>query len=134
MIQGINHINLAVRDLEKSFTFYKEIMGFVPLCRWPEGAYFLAGDLWFCLSLDSGGISAKGYNHYSFTISSEEFQAFSEKMKKHEVKFWKENRSEGNSIYVLDPDAHQLEVHVGDWKTRMATMKINPWPNAEFFV
>ncbi|MBW4636417.1 MAG: VOC family protein [Iphinoe sp. HA4291-MV1] len=28
MITGINHINLSVKNLEESFQFYKEVLGF----------------------------------------------------------------------------------------------------------
>lgn len=53
MISGINHITIAVKNLEESFSFYKNVLGFQPLMRHSKGAYFLAGDLWFCLDLDS---------------------------------------------------------------------------------
>lgn len=52
MITGMNHITLAVTDIEKSFHFYQDILGLKPLCRWDKGAYFLAGDFWFCLNVD----------------------------------------------------------------------------------
>ena len=31
IIKGLNHITLAVSDLETSFTFYKEALGYQPL-------------------------------------------------------------------------------------------------------
>jgi hypothetical protein len=58
-------------------------------------------------------------------------------MKKHmvenNVKEWQKNRSEGNSIYILDPDGHKLEVHVGSLKSRLKTMTNEDFPNLEFF-
>ncbi len=56
MINGINHINIAVSDIEKSFLFYKDILGFKPLCKSEGSAYFLAGDLWFSLDLDRSSL------------------------------------------------------------------------------
>lgn len=35
MITGINHINISVQDIDISFKFYKEIMGFKPLLLFP---------------------------------------------------------------------------------------------------
>jgi len=32
MITGINHITLAVKDIEESFKFYQEILGFKAFC------------------------------------------------------------------------------------------------------
>ena len=44
MINGINHINISVADIERSFLFYKDILGFKPLCKSEGSAYFLAGN------------------------------------------------------------------------------------------
>ena len=41
MITGINHIMLAIADVERSFTFYTTILGFRPIAKWPKGAYFV---------------------------------------------------------------------------------------------
>ncbi len=47
MIQGLNHITLAISDLDKSFEFYTEILGFKPLAkRKNKSAYLLAGEIW----------------------------------------------------------------------------------------
>lgn len=59
MIKGINQINIAVSHIERSFLFYKDILGFKPLCKSEGSAYFLAGNpndplcFWFSLDLDS---------------------------------------------------------------------------------
>ena len=59
MITGLNHITLAVKDIEESFSFYRTVMGFIPLCKWEGSAYFLVGNpdqpgcLWFCLDRDA---------------------------------------------------------------------------------
>jgi len=40
MIISMNHLTLAVRDIEKSFIFYKNILKLKPIVRWDKGAYF----------------------------------------------------------------------------------------------
>lgn len=49
---------------------------------------------------------------------------------------FKENASPGESLYFLDPDGHKLEIHIGNWKTRIAAKKAHPgnWKNVEWFV
>ena len=44
MINGINHITLAVKDVEKSFEFYKDILSLKPVVKCKNGAYLTAGD------------------------------------------------------------------------------------------
>lgn len=48
-VTGVNHITFAVSDLEKSFDFYTDVLGFSPTVRWSNGAYLRAGNLWLAL-------------------------------------------------------------------------------------
>ncbi|MBL7671441.1 MAG: GNAT family N-acetyltransferase [Bdellovibrionaceae bacterium] len=136
MITGLNHITIAVKDLERSFQFYKEILEFKPLIRHSQGAYFLAGDFWFCMDLDSRTRAAPlpEYTHFAFSVSSENFENLSAQIKKSGAKIWKENVSEGDSLYFMDPDGHKLEIHVGSWKTRIESIMKRPWSDSiEYF-
>lgn len=45
-----------------------------------------------------------------------------------------ERTSEGNSLYLLDPDGYKLELHVGHWQSRLAAVKEAPYEGMEFFV
>jgi hypothetical protein len=49
---------------------------------------------------------------------------------------FKENTFPDDSLYFLDLDGHKLEIHVGDWRTRVIAKKANPgdWENVQFFV
>lgn len=129
MISGINHITIAVRNLEESFSFYKDILGFQPLMRHSKGAYFLAGNFWVCLDLDptTRKEPLPEYTHFAFSIDEKDFNSMNERLLKADVKKWKENVSEGDSLYFLDPNGHKLEIHVGDWKSRIESIKKNPW-------
>ncbi len=125
MIKGINHITISVQNLEESFSFYKDVLGFKPLVRHSRGAYFLAGDFWFCLDFDRQipKVELPAYTHFAFTVDHNDFVNASEKVRSSGAKIWKENRSEGDSIYFLDPNGYQLELHVGNWQSRIESMK-----------
>lgn len=53
MLTGLNHLTLAVTDVDRSLDFYRDLLGFVPHARWQSGAYLSLGELWLCLSLDA---------------------------------------------------------------------------------
>ena len=136
MITGVNHITLAVRDVDRSYHFYVETLGSRPLARWSKGAYLLVGDLWLCLTLDERTRSSPlpEYSHIAFNVPAALFEDAAERIRALGARIWKDNESEGSSLYFLDPDGHKLEIHIGDWQTRLAAMKEDPWePNIEFF-
>lgn len=137
MISEINHLTLAVSDIDRSFSFYHNILGFKPLCRWHAGAYFMVGELWLCLSLDQDTLTNKhsDYTHYAFSIKQEDYQYWYERLNKAGCILFKENNSEGDSLYFLDPDGHKLELHIGNWQSRLLAKRQNQggWRDVEFF-
>jgi catechol 2,3-dioxygenase-like lactoylglutathione lyase family enzyme len=136
MITGVNHITLSVRDIDRSFGFYVEALSAKPLARWRTGAYLLAGDLWLCLTLDERTRPAAlpEYSHIAFNVPDAAFNDIAERIRSSGATIWQANRSEGPSLYFLDPDGHKLEIHAGDWRTRLAAMKREPWEdNIEYF-
>jgi len=132
LLTGLNHITIAVKDLNTSFEFYVKLLGMTPHAKWLKGAYLTLGDLWFCLNVDTP-VPAKDYSHISFTIKEKNFDTIKNSFIKYGVKEWQKNKSEGNSLYILDPDGHKLEIHVGNLQSRLKTMKNEKFPNLEFF-
>lgn len=136
MITGINHITITTNDVNKSFDFYANTLGFKPLCRWDKGAYFLVGNTWFCINYDENTAPTKDYTHIAFDVTQDDYENIKSKIIASNVLIFKDNVSEGDSLYFCDPDGHKLEIHVGSWQTRIATKKHNlgNWQNVEFFV
>src|SRR2546430_866870 len=70
-ITGLNHLTMAVSDLDRSVAFYSELLGFSLRMRGPSSAYLEAGTLWLALVLDAevrrGPLSE--YSHAAFSIS-----------------------------------------------------------------
>jgi catechol 2,3-dioxygenase-like lactoylglutathione lyase family enzyme len=135
MLTGLNHLTLAVADLERSFAFYKDLLGFKPAALWNTGAYLSLGELWLCLSLDTrrAARQAPDYTHYAFDIAQDAFDAFRARLLAEGVAEWRSNRSEGDSFYFLDPDGHQLEVHAGTLASRLAACRGAPYAGMRFF-
>ena len=123
-VRGINHITLAVGDLDRAVDFYQNVLGLDLRKRWDNGAYLEAGEFWVCLSPDEAARSAPhaDYTHLAFDVAAEDFDAMVARLRDASSPCWKENRSEGRSHYFLDPDGHKLEIHVGTLRTRLAAM------------
>jgi catechol 2,3-dioxygenase-like lactoylglutathione lyase family enzyme len=134
-VSGINHITLAVSDLGRSFAFYCDLLGCRPIATWDRGAYIAAGDTWLCLTLDNKLEGPRpDYTHLAFNVSASEFESFSSTIKASGAKVWQENTSEGPSLYFLDPDGHRLEIHNGDWQSRLASWATKPPSGFKSFV
>ena len=126
MITGLNHLTLAVADVERSFEFYATLLGCRPEARWDRGAYLSAGGLWLCLSLDAVR-PAGDYTHVAFGVSPGTFDEAVARLVAAGVVSWKDNASEGASFYFLDPDGHKLELHDGDLASRLAAVDRVPY-------
>jgi len=145
MITGLNHITLSVCDLEQSLLFYKNLLGADAKVKWRQGAYLELGGVWLCLSFKSS-LNARGtqliekrktfnghdYSHIAWSVSQEHFQIVVKRLKAEGVVEWQANRSEGESFYFLDPDDHRLELHVGDLKSRLASLQKQPYEDCEW--
>ncbi|MGI9482932.1 MAG: VOC family protein [Hyphomicrobiales bacterium] len=120
-IKGLNHITLAVGDLSRAVRFYVDGLDFVLRKQWAGGAYLEAGDIWLCLSVDDHAqlTPREDYTHLAFDTSLEEFEGLVKRVLSAGGRKWKENKSEGESFYFLDPDGHKLEIHVRSLKTRL---------------
>jgi catechol 2,3-dioxygenase-like lactoylglutathione lyase family enzyme len=75
MLTGLNHITIAVSDLERSLAFYIKAIGFKGHVKWKRGAYLSLGDLWLCLSVDKPD-EKHDYTHIAFTVSQQNFTDF----------------------------------------------------------
>lgn len=135
MISALNHITLSVSDLETSFAFYAETLGFRPRAKWARGAYLSAGELWLCLTLDrqcrSGPLAE--YTHIAFTVDGARFAAHAAALEACGVTPWQQNSSEGDSLYFLDPDGHKLEIHAGSLASRLASLRVAPYDGLTLF-
>ncbi|MDK1289377.1 VOC family protein [Pseudoalteromonas umbrosa] len=130
MITGVNHITLSVSDLILSIEFYR-LLGAKAHVRWENGASLSLGDLWLCLSLCDipySPLSTKGdYTHIALNVDRVELTNFRRNISELNIKTWQENRSEGESLYILDPDGHKLELHVGSLQSRLDSLKAKPY-------
>ncbi len=128
MVNGINHITFAVRDLDKSLAFYQKVLGLSVAAVWAEGAYLQAGSTWIALNLDLQADTKPPCqcSHIAFHVEKKDFDPLAERIRRSGATIWQENKSEGASLYFTDPDCHKLEIHASDLAARLYAMELDP--------
>ncbi|MFQ5449694.1 MAG: VOC family protein [Nitrospinaceae bacterium] len=123
-LEGIHHIALNVRDLDRAEQFYTGVLGFKVSRRFSKGLRHLmldAGNAAIAL-FESPGMEMKealdhlsetGYMHLAFKTKRDQFAKIIEELKKNNVTIdsGPVRRGDGESIYFTDPDYNHLEIH-----------------------
>jgi len=136
MLTGLNHITLAVKNLEQSLHFYHKVLGFKAHAKWNTGAYLSLPGLWLCLSQTQEESNSESsplkqttsdYTHLAFSLDARNFEVLIFKLCELKLVQWQKNSSEGQSYYFLDPDGHKLELHLGSLMSRLESLREDPY-------
>lgn len=122
-IEGVGHVVLKVRDLERSVRFYRDILGLREVARFPgRMVFFSAGRNHHDLAIVSVGPEAPapppgavGLYHVALKIgnSLEELKAAKAHLEAHGVAIQAvSDHQVSQSIYCRDPDGNGLELFV----------------------
>ena len=120
-LQRIDHIGLNVRDLSTSYQFYRAVFGFDIVHKWTT-TWMVGNDL-IRLGLfqrpKAGPVcnidEALSITHVAFRMSGEAFGQAQAELKGLGVSFDPpEDTGIAFSIFVLDPDGHQIELTTYD--------------------
>jgi len=112
---GIDHLNLNVKNLNKSVQFYKDLFGFEILKEQPEQNSKIIGNdkIKLCLYEDEefSGYRESGFNHFGFHVGN--FGEVINKCRDFGVKInyggtveWEKSES----VYIEDPDGYEIEL------------------------
>ena len=123
-LEGIDHVALAVRDIERSANWYIEVLGFE---RWYDGmwkgipAFIGKGNTAIALFPRRNGHSTSPARssgirilHLAFRANRENFLGAQQELKKRGIKFEFQDHEISHSIYFRDPDGHELEITTYD--------------------
>jgi len=126
-VLGLDHLNLRVADLDRSLAFYTRVLGLREVKRntRQDGTVSLvalrAGNCVVFLQPSPGYQAPQddkdsGLDHYSLEIEAHDPEALTAHLKAHDVpivtgpaKRWGAH-GDGTSIYVRDPDNHEIEL------------------------
>lgn len=127
-IDGISHITLICKNLEKSARLFSDLFNAIEVYSSEakqfsisKEKFFLIGNLW--IALMEGEPLERSYNHIAFHIKEEDLSFFEAKIKALKLDIAPSrtrNPQEGQSIYFYDYDNHLFELHTGDLTTRLS--------------
>ena len=120
LLEGIDHVALGVRDMERSAKWYIEVLGFERLYEdvWNRVPIFIGkkntGIALFPADSDARLPSSRHRDirmlHLAFRANRENFVAAQRELEKHGIKFEFQDHEISHSIYFSDPDGHILEI------------------------
>ena len=123
-LDGIDHVAVGVRDIERSAKWYIEVLGFERLHEdmWNGVPTFIGkgntGIALFPASPNAQSTASTHRNirmlHLAFRADRENFLAAQRELEKRDIKFEFQDHEISHSIYFRDPDGHQLEITTYD--------------------
>jgi catechol 2,3-dioxygenase-like lactoylglutathione lyase family enzyme len=119
-LEGIDHVALAVADVEQSAKWCIEVLGFERLHEgmW-NGVPTFIGKGTTAIALFPTNSGAKSVSsgrsgirmlHLAFRADRKNFSVAQEELKRRGIKFEFQDHEIAQSIYFHDPDGHQLEI------------------------
>ena len=117
-LEGIDHVAMGVRDIERSAKWYIDVLGFERLHdgMWNGVPTFIGkGNTGIALFPANEEPKTSGHReirmlHLAFRADRENFLAAQRELKKRGIKFEFQDHEIAHSIYFRDPDGHQLEI------------------------
>jgi catechol 2,3-dioxygenase-like lactoylglutathione lyase family enzyme len=121
-LEGIDHVAMGVRDIERSAKWYIDVLGFERLHEgmWNGVPTFIGkgntGIALFPASQEPTTSARREIRmlHLAFRANRENFVAAQQELKTRGIEFEFQDHEIAHSIYFRDPDGHQLEITTYD--------------------
>ena len=119
-LEGLDHIALAVADIERSASWYIEVLGFERIYdgMWDGVPVFIGlGRTAIALfpsrddrTESSSSAEREGMLHFAMRADRQNFLAAQSDLTSRGIPFSFQDHEISHSIYFLDPDGHQVEI------------------------
>ncbi len=119
-LQGIDHVAIAVRDVQCSIAWYRDVLGLERRHQevWGNNPAVVGiGTTSIALfpvegaqPMPSPGRDTLALRHIAFRADRTNFESARRELNKRGISFQAEHHGISESIYFLDPDGHEIEI------------------------
>ena len=115
-LEGIDHVAMSVRDIERAARWYLDVLGFERRFEgmWDGVPIFIGkGTTALALFPAKSNEPARGdirMLHLAMRANRKNFLGAQEELKRRGIKFEFQDHEISHSIYFRDPDGHRLEI------------------------
>lgn len=119
-LEGLDHVALIVRDVERSVRWYQQVLGLTRRYQEVWGDYpavVCTGNTFLALFPSQSAAPRAGsdpdtltVHHFAFRVNRENFESAQTALREQGVSFRFQNHEISHSIYFHDPDGHQVEI------------------------
>jgi catechol 2,3-dioxygenase-like lactoylglutathione lyase family enzyme len=128
MIEGLSHITLITRDLERMSAVVAQVLDGREVYSSGDDTFslsrerfFVVGGQWIAI-MEGESLAERTYNHVAFKIAPDEVNAYRRRIEALGLSV-RESRprveGEGHSLYFYDDDNHLFELHTGTLEERL---------------
>jgi fosfomycin resistance protein FosX len=128
MIEGLSHITLITRDLERMSAIVAQVLDGREVYSSGDDTFslsrekfFVVGGQWIAI-MEGESLAGRTYDHVAFKIAPGEVDAYRRRIESLGLTF-RESRprveGEGHSLYFYDDDNHLFELHTGTLEERL---------------
>ncbi len=127
-IEGLSHITLITRDLDRMTTIIEQALGGREIYSSGDDTFSLSrekffdvGGLWIAV-MEGESLPSRTYNHIAFKIPAPAIEDYRRRIETLGLEV-RESRprveGEGHSLYFYDDDNHLFELHTGTLEERL---------------
>ncbi|EIM25094.1 FosX/FosE/FosI family fosfomycin resistance hydrolase [Microvirga lotononidis] len=137
MIEGLSHITLITRDLDRMTVIIEGALGGLEIYASGNETFSLSrekffdvGGLWIAV-MEGESLPSRTYNHIAFKIPASAVEDYRTRIEALGLEI-RESRprveGEGHSLYFYDDDNHLFELHTGTLEERLERYRRGPTP------
>jgi len=128
MIEGLSHVTLVVKDINRTSEIITRVLGGKQVYDSGDKTFSISKERFFDINgiwlvlMEGDQLPTQTYNHIAFKISNDNYAACENEVRKLKLEIKPSrprNPAEGQSLYFYDYDNHLFELHTGTLNQRL---------------